>query len=260
MDTSGVKTKTAGINSNLLTLPFRIEELKLTIDAIDQKDLKELATYVSKWFFKDEPLSTYYPHDMYEYELLLKQCNDINLCLALRNDAHEIVGAFVGDSFQIEQHPETVGEPPVASTAILDTFDDVYREFYDKNHLTGRVARMYGVHVNPELRGKSFAGILLHCFAISAIRAGYSQAFGVCTNRFSFQRIKEAGLKPVKSIKYDEYEYQGKKPFVDMDKIFTKKINAAIGKEKFTTTAAEATMVYGSLDEIIHTTSQGLIH
>jgi hypothetical protein len=259
MNSQSVENKASWTSSKLKDLPYRFEKLNLTINVIDPKELKELAYYVSKSFFKDEPLSHFYPNDEYEGDMLIKSCSDTRLCLSLRNDSNELVGAFLGSDFQIEQPAEIGDETVLPSNEILDRLEEKYREHYKKENLTGRVVRMYGVHVNPDIRGRSFGGILLHAFAVIAQKQGFTHACGVCTNMFSGKRIKEAGLKPLCSIRYDEYEYQGQKPFKDIDKMFTKEVNTLIGKEKFTTTAAEATLVYASLEEIIKETNPKLI-
>lgn len=248
-------------------IPFRIEDLKITMDFVKPSEFKPVASYMAKVFCRDEPKAKAigaFPEDFQQLAFDgLRKSMDPCLSIAFKRDNSEIVSALIIDHFPFQDkyfdpnnnpyHPKY--EAPLTLANKMKTF---FRDYYWNNGLTGKVARVSLGSTEDEFRGRNLAMYELNALAAIGLSLGFNHCFGECSNVFSRKNAFDAGMRSLHTIDYDTFVVNGKKPYQDLNRLMTDHVNTRVGKKKFKDLAKECTLVYAPMEEILKVTSERL--
>ena len=252
-------------HANKMKLPFRIPELKLTLDIVKFSDIKDVAMFMAKSFCRDEPRSKCIgatPEDFFPLAMdSLKKSINPSLSAIFKRDSGEIVSALVVDHFPfLDKYfdPKTNPYHPKYEVHLTLTNKTkcFFRDYYFKNNFTGKVARIALGATDDEFRGKFLALYELYAVASRGLEFGFKHVIGDCTNVFSRKNALDSGMKPILKVDYETFTVNGDYPYRNLNKLMTDHVNNRIGMRKFKDLAKECSLMYSPMESMLKVTRE----
>eukprot|EP01022_Parablepharisma_sp_SALTPOND_P004409 TRINITY_DN120231_c0_g1_i1.p1 TRINITY_DN120231_c0_g1~~TRINITY_DN120231_c0_g1_i1.p1 ORF type:complete len:317 (+),score=32.86 TRINITY_DN120231_c0_g1_i1:120-953(+) len=252
--------------SKVLELPYQLPELGLTVDLMKPAELDSTMDLLVKVFLEGEPMvraiqATYEEFSSLAHEVQKAAIEPILTTVIRKTDTKEIVAASLHDYVSLEKlHGGKLPEKFDPVMAIVEKMEDFYRNYYKEQKFEGKIMRCFMIAVDEKFRGKNLSRHLVYAGAIVGAKHGFKRYIAECTNIFSTNVFMSVGVKPIYSVKYDEFMYKGEKPFENTNKVHTEHVNKCIGKKKYESVAEKFTLVDGPVEGILESMSGQLLN
>ena len=137
----------------------------------------------------------------------------------LENDLSVIATAQGNTVGVLEVYPLTnMWNSPLKISAGLDSinvmYNEIIKELDNVNCAADEIGVLDWLTVVQEYWGQGIGGCLVS-EAVKLLRSkGFKYAAGVWVNKYSFALAQKHGFEQIAIVRYDEFEYDGKKPFL----------------------------------------------
>jgi hypothetical protein len=243
-----------------LVLPSPALKGKYILEELRKEEAEHALDYLTHLFLTTEAVCGNPPVSKQAlFNCLTSLYNETNpnLSTVIKDPQGTIVGVGLRYEFIVNSppSPDYPGQPPYLGR-LISAMEEDYKEFYRRNNFCGRVMCLFSTGVNPQYRGHKFAQYLGYGSALLARPHGYTRLMVELTNVLGVSYLKSLGFQVIKTYPYATWEYKGgdapRFPFKDLDEIFTRKVNAACGYEKYKHAAEFSTLLDASIDDVLH--------
>ena len=236
-----------------LIFPYKIPETDYTLKVLCKEDIPAAIGVLAGSNIDHEPLvswaKTTYGE---EYKSLMKLYQEPlskgpSLSVIITNSSNEIIDVSIMIPLNLEFKNLEGSAAACLSVAQMNR----YVEHYRKSNLEGKCAQLLGYGVSEKASGKGFARYLSLGVASLAAENGFTWFMTLCSNAFSADIAIKMGLKKVDETIYDEFLYNGEKPFAVLDEFFTKKLNERLPDRQLKSSAKSLITFEGKTEDIL---------
>merc|ERR1712186_149920 len=154
--------------------------------------------------------ATYHPYEPLTSHLGL--CNGLNSM----KDMDRMVESYLEKSLSLQQELKDVGDPSYHPIQAIH-----HQLRHENEHIfeeigTNKMFSIKMIGIGEEDRGQGVATNLIRRSILLAGCLGFRAIKTEATGRFSKETFQRVGMQPAGSIKYDDFVFEGKKPFAGM--------------------------------------------
>lgn len=205
-----IKEKESSMSSTMMDTDYKIETLS-------ENHFDSASELFTKVFCDSEPVTkhigiTYKEYEPFVREVLSKAIKD-GLSVVAVDKNSKVIACSIADDIADQFKPNTGNYPKL--TPVIGLLNDLSNQFCSgKNFKKGKIAHVWIAAVSPDHRGMGLSTAIDMACGNLAVSKGYDFAYAEFTNPISENIIHHyKSLEKIASINYDDYTFEGQKPF-----------------------------------------------
>ncbi|MES0827512.1 GNAT family N-acetyltransferase [Ruegeria sp. SCP11] len=194
---------------------------EIVVRPMSEADIGEMSKLIGDVFSRRDPpavVTKFSPEKLEKIALLFgsKSAKEGLSSVALDEVSGEIVGAVLAHDFG-HPPPDGIDAVDLGSEPVITLIDEL-ECFFSKTHdiQAEKFLHIFMIAVRDDFSRKGIAQSLLDSCLSQARKSGYRIAFAEATNRFSQSMFLKAGFAGIHSIRYEDFELNGRRPFLDI--------------------------------------------